>query len=298
MKSSGTRVIAFNLLEHYAVDIDALEEHVLEPRNAVQSLVAGNIDAMIIVTAMRAPIIREALATGKVTHLSLGTAGEPAGVTQGISSRFPHLKPAVIPRHTYGISQQGEPALPSQAIPVLTVPSLLVCHNETPDAAVNAVTRALFANRHTLGKRIPSTMDIREPNDINDLSYPVHEGAEKYYRRKDPGFLVVYAEVIALLLSGLIAVVGLFSGICRWIQHRRKNRIDFYYAAINTSLKALENGTITDFEQEERQLIELKHRAFDELINERLTANESFRIFQDLLEQCLNEVKRQSEETG
>jgi len=297
MKSSGTRVVAMNLLKHYAVAEDELDEHILEPREAVKSLVAGKIDAMVMVTAMRAPMIKEALATGKVTHLSLGTAGEPSGIAQGICSRFPHLKPSVIPRHAYGIGKQGEAALPTQPVSVLVVPSLLVCRDDTPNTAVNTVTRALFANRHTLAQRMPAAMDIREPKDINDLSYPVHEGAEEYYRRKDPGFLVVYAEVIALLLSGVIAVVGLFTGVRKWIQHRQKNRIDVYYKAINTSLKGLENGTITDFKQEQRNLIDLKHRAFDELINERLTADESFRIFQDLLEQCLLELKQQSEDT-
>ncbi|MFK7910853.1 MAG: TAXI family TRAP transporter solute-binding subunit [Akkermansiaceae bacterium] len=298
LKSSGTRLVALNLLEHYAVTTDELDEQILEPREAVKALVAGNIDAMVMVTAMRAPMIREALATGQVTHLSLGVAAEPAGIVQGISSRFPHLKPSVIPRHAYGISKTGEVAMPSQAVSVLSVPSLLVCRDDIPDAAVNVLTRALFSNRHALGKRVPSAMDIREPNDVNDLSYPVHEGAEEYYRRKDPGFLVVYAEVIALLLSGVIAVVGLFTGIRRWITRRRKNRIDVYYGAINASLKGLEKREITNFEQEERKLIDLKHSAFDELINERLTADESFRIFQDLLEQCLQEVKRQSKEAN
>ncbi len=114
---------ALNLLEHYAVTVDDLDERLLEPREAVESLVTGDIDAMVMVTAMRAPMIREALATGEVTHLSLGIASEPAGITQGISSRFPHLKPSVIPKHAYGISkgmsQEGASALPKRVLAVL-----------------------------------------------------------------------------------------------------------------------------------------------------------------------------------
>lgn len=298
LKASGTRVIAMDLLKHYAVGEDEITDHILEPRAAALALIAGEIDVMIMVTAMRAPIIGEALATGEISHLSLGDPDDPHGIAQGISSRYPYLKPSTIPQHAYGIGQQGKTALPQQAVSVLAIPSLLVCRDDIPNAAVTAITRSIFANRHTLAQRLPAAIDIHEPKDIHDLGCPIHEGAEEYYRRKDPGFLVIYAEVIALLLSGIIAAVGLITGMRRWIQHRQKNRIDVYYKAINTCLKGLEDGTITNFQQEQNNLIELKHNAFEELINERLTADESFRIFQDLLEQCLLELKQKAEEVN
>lgn len=36
----------------------------------------------------------------------------------------------------------------------------------------------------------------------------------------------------------------------------------------------------------------LKHQAINDLVSERLNADESFRILQDLLEQCITEVQR------
>ena len=71
-----------------------------------------------------------------------------------------------------------------------------------------------------------------------------------------------------------------------------KNRIDHYYNAINQSFSNLETGKVGNLEEEEDMLMALKHQAINDLVAEKLHADESFRILQDLLEQCLNEVQR------
>jgi len=76
------------------------------------------------------------------------------------------------------------------------------------------------------------------------------------------------------------------------VQRKVKNRIDHYYNAINQSFSNLENGKVEDLAAEEDMLMSLKHQAVNDLVSERLNADESFRILQDLLEQCLNEVEK------
>ena len=290
LESSGTRVIAEQLFAHYGISLSELGVQALEPREAVQKMKAGGLDAMLMVTALRAPIIQELLGSNEVAHMPLGGISE-SGVTVGISSQYLYLQSSVIAEHAFGKHGQMEQAMPEKALAVLTVPSLLVCHKEVPDQAVYTVARSLYANRYTMSQHVPEALKMREPVSLDLYNYPLHEGAEKYYKRRDPSFLVVYAEVIALLLSGGIALVGVVSAVRKWAERRQKNRIDRYYTEINRVLKSLEQGEEVDLDFAEQRLITLKHQAFDELVDEKLTADESFRIFQDLLEQCMREIE-------
>ncbi|MFD2159647.1 TAXI family TRAP transporter solute-binding subunit [Rubritalea tangerina] len=292
MQSSGTRLVAEQLLDHYGLDKKKLVDVSSSPRQSVQDLIDGKADVMIMVTALRAPVVIEALESGKVEHLSLGEAEEAAGVSHGIASRYGHLKPVVIPKHAFGKLSEEAMCFPKEPIAALALPSWLVCRADISDDAVYEMTKSIYTHRYQLGKSSVVAQQMYAPNSTEHFSYPLHQGAWDYYHRKDPGFLVVYAEVIALILSVLIAVVTLAAAIHKWVQRRVKNRIDHYYEVINQSFSDLETGKVKDFKAEEEMLMALKHKAINDLVAERLNADESFRILQDLLEQCLNEVQR------
>lgn len=289
---SGTQIVSRQLLQHYMIAEKEMTLQNWVPQRALQGLLKGEIDGMILVTSMRAPVIEKAMHSGLVHHLSLGEADNGACRAHGICSRYRHLQPTVIPPHAYGRGISSRSVLPEKALTVLSIPSFLMCREDVHEGAVHAVTKAIFGNRYAFDSDF-AMGSLREPKDLESFVYPLHDGADKYYRRKDPGFLVLYAEVIAMLLSVSIALVGIVSALRRWVALRRKNRIDVYYATVNEIWKRLKNETITELELEEKKLIDLRYQAFDELIDERLTADESFRIFQDLLEQCLQELARQ-----
>ena len=84
------------------------------------------------------------------------------------------------------------------------------------------------------------------------------------------------------------------SALKQWSAVKHKNRIDEYYKILNNSLKKIQTGELREKELagEVKMLRSLRSQAYDELISEKLYANESFRIFQDLLEQCLSEADR------
>lgn len=292
LAGSGTQIVSNQLLEHYRLSEDVMTLHELSPQKSLDGVLKGELDGFILATALRAPVIEKAMASGLVRHVSMGAADGASSSAHGISSRYRHLQPTVIPKHAYGCGEAGDEILPEQAMMVLSIPSFLVCHEDVHEGAVHAVTKAVYANRYAFDKDL-AMGSLREPKDLEAFVYPLHEGADKYYRRKDPGFLIVYAEVIAMLLSVMIALVGIISATRRWIALRRKNRIDVYYAAVNSIWKRLKSESVTELKEEEQKLVDLRYKAFDELIDERLTADESFRIFQDLLEQCLQELSRQ-----
>ena len=299
LDGSGTRLVALQILGHYGLNSGHVAVVNASPEESVRQLLASEVDAVILVTAAQAPVIVDGILTGKIKHFTMGQVGEPANEADGFCMRYQKFRATVIPKHAFGRNsrqvggdRESYTALPREAVSVVSVPSLLVCRKDTHPEAVREMTRALYANKHVLGKHYNALQHLSEPKDLDQFVYPLHDGAKLYYQRRAPGFLVVYAEVIALMLSVTIALFGVISALRQWSAVKHKNRIDEYYKKLNSTLKRLESNE-ADPVKEEQMLLDLRAQAYDELVKEKLYANESFRIFQDLLEQCLDEVRKE-----
>ena len=289
LDGSGTKIVSEQLLTHYGVkDIQRIES---TPSESISLLKAGSLDAVIIVTAMHAPQIVEAIKSCEVKHLSFGDPYVPHNSAHGISQANTALNPAVIPMHTYGRADDKLTVLPESPISTLSVPSVLICHRDAKKELVQLLTKSIFQHRYFLTQFNIDAVNLKEPKSFHAFQF--HAGAEQYYRRKDPSFLVVYAEVIAMILSVIIAIVGSLSALSKWISVRNKNRIDTYYVKVGESIKNLHDHKVDDLKAEEEKLYTLRQQAFSELVDERLSPDESFRIFQDLLEQAFEECHRQ-----
>ena len=289
LDDSGTKVVAEQLLNHYQVkDVKRIDS---TPSNSIELLRDGKLDAVILVTAMHAPQVVNAIKTCEVKHLSLGDPNKTHNPTDGISQANTALNPAIIPIHTYGRAHKNNTALPISPICTLSVPSVLICHRDANEDLIQLVTKSIFQHRHFLTQYNIDAVNLEEPKSIHSLQF--HSGAERYYLREDPSFLVVYAEVIAMILSVIIAFFGAFSALSKLISVRNKNRIDTYYVKVGESIKKLHDHKVDDLDAEEEKLYTLRQQAFSELVDERLSPDESFRIFQDLLEQAFDECHRQ-----
>ena len=198
-------------------------------------------------------------------------------------------------------SEDGDPGRPRMPVQTLAVPSLLVCRADLPDPVVNQITRSIFENRAQLIQRHPAAGRIHAPASDELLSYPLHPGADDHYRRHEPGFLVKYADVIALFLSIGIGAWGLLIGVRRWLTLQKKDRIDEYYVDIDEILTKLHQGQEPDLEElrsMETELAELRHKAVQQLVAEKLLADESFSIFQTLLASSQAAVRRRIDSLG
>jgi len=91
----------------------------------------------------------------------------------------------------------------------------------------------------------------------------------------------------------LIAVFSAsFAGV-RIFRMRRKNRIDrFYAAAIDIRNASNESDSEEKRNQAIAQIRQLQDDAFDKLVNEKLAADESFRIFITLCNDILQQLSR------
>jgi len=299
LPGSGTELVNLQLLSHYGIAEEDVENKALPPELASKALLQGHIDAFMMVTALRAPVIEKLLSTGKVKFLNIGEAGVDCNSAHGIHEHFPHLEPYIIPSHTYSSSPPSNLALPQNPVSTLSVSALLVCNKNLSKRHVYKLTKALFENKHFLSQRVSDARHVQEITEATSLPYAIHPGAQRYYERNNPSFLVLYAEVIALIFSLLIASIGMVSALRRWAATRRKNRVDCYYHKINEILKRVhEEDSGVDLDEEEKALWALRYKAVEELASEKLTADESFRIFQTLLANCLKEVQWKRDHTS
>ena len=205
---------------------------------------------------------------------------------EGLAYIDPKLHSIVIPALTYDIPGNDKPILSVSA------DTLLVARRDLSVSLVYLLTKALIEQKPRFTAVAPHLFSgITESFDPLDLNFPLHAGARRYLHRDEPGVLERYAESINLLVYLIFLILSAVVAFMRWRLHRKKNRIDqFYIQALGIEERA--NG-----ENSAELLVELhdlEHEAFRWLIAEKLAANESFRIFTDLLLRIRADLHKQS----
>lgn len=203
-------------------------------------------------------------------------------IREGMSYLVPSMSPTIIPAGTYKVSGN------EQTLLTIAVDTLLVTHRDMPVPQAYQLTRTLLEEKQRLMAISPELFSaITEDFDPMDLSFPLHPGARRYLERDEPGLLERYAETINLFvyLAFLIAT-GLFA-LARWRARRSRDRIDRFY------LQVLGIQERIGWEADSTLLAELhalEQTAFGSLINNKLSADESFRIFTDLVSRVRSEL--------
>lgn len=258
---------------------------------------AGNLDAAFFLTGLGADIITNALSDDRLVLAPIQMEDSDNGEAEAISRKFtdgfrvhhPNVVPQTIPLMVY----DGRPTSP---VASMSVDAVLVCQKDLDTDLVNRITRTLFEQRAVLSQNEPIFSHLDEQTSQSQLQFPLHQGAENYYRRKEPGFLAQNAE-----LMGFIVTMGLLGWSIviwaqRWYLQNRKNRIDLYYQAIDDVIRRLHDGTdLKELDEIESELMKIQRRASEELVQEELSADETFIIYQNMLNDCRSTVLRMRE---
>ena len=200
--------------------------------------------------------------------------------TKGFRVRYPHVSPQIVPLMTY----KGRPTAP---MPSMGVKAVLVCQKNIDADIIERITRTLFEQRAVLSQKEPVFSDLNEEAAQAGLQFPLHIGAENYYLRNEPGFLRIYAELIALAITVILLVWSALTWTRSWYEQRRKNRIDTYYQAVEDIICRLHDGTdLKEINELEDELLKIRQRASSELVKEQLAADESYIIYQNMLNGC------------
>ena len=208
---------------------------------------------------------------------------------ESISYTAPNMKPKVIPALTYDLPGNKD------ALLTVAVDTLLVTRKDVPEAAIYELTRTFLEQKPRFTAIAPQLFSgINEGFDPLTLNFPLHPGARAYLERDDPGFFERYAETINLLVYVTFLFISAFLAFTRWRDHRKKDRIDVFYERV---LAIRDAQTSRPAHQRLAELQALEREAFASLINEKLAANESFRIFTDLLESARSDIRAQAAES-
>ena len=214
-----------------------------------------------------------------ISDYELYSMGRPEDVGTGsaVDSAIllnPQFKAFVIPTGTYGNLTPG---------PVLTlaVNQVLVARRDLDRATVYDLANELVSLRPALSALRPGLFqEISDDFDPSSSTFIIHPGAQDYTQRNAPSVYERYSGIAEVSVTVLIAVFSAIFGGVRIYRIRRKNRIDTFYSEII----AVRNSTdkTTTAEERHKKLNEVRaiqDRAFDMLVDEKLAADESFRIF-------------------
>lgn len=285
--ASGTETIAWQVLEHFGVGKSRVTAVNLPPLDAAEKLAAGELDAVFVVAGLRAPVVERMLAKPEHQLLSLGPPDKVGGPIDGIHVDAPYLLQSVIPERTYGDK-------PAEPVGTVGVKALLVTREDLDEELVFELTESLFANKLHLAQKEKLLAQLTEKFDPADAPYPLHPGADRYYRRNEPSLVEKNVDLISLFLAlggiGWSAVTALHA----WRKNSQKGRIELYFANLaELTKRARQATTRPELEELLEALNETEGKALSELASERLEANEAFRVLQEGLRTIEDDLLRQ-----
>jgi TRAP transporter TAXI family solute receptor len=264
---------------------------------ATQQLMTGKVDALLFLTGLGNDACQRALQSGQVhlTPLAPLTASSDTRfgaqiLADGFRVHYPHASPHTIPLLAY-------PGQPVHPIGTVGVKAVLACHTDLPDEIAETLTRTLYEHRAALSQKHSAFSSLDEQSSTAHLQFPLHPGAEKFFRRTDPGFFAKHVEMMGFILTLILILWSVLVWAQRWFLQSRKNRIDAYYEAIDEVINRLNDGTnLEEINELENTLLEIRQRAADELVKEKLAADESFIIYQNMLNGCQQLLAQKKQE--
>jgi len=240
------------------------------------------------VVVVFAPISPDRLA--EYPEFKLSSLGSPQGIGQGslVDAAVllnPTLRPFVIPVGTYG-DATPEPVL------TVAVDKMLVARTSLERSVVYDLINEIHRLRPAISAQRPGLFqDFSDDLDTGRSTFVLHPGTLAYLQRSAPSVYERYSGIAELAVTVLIALVGaIFAGI-RFFRRRRKNRIDMFYSeTIRLRNSVTEEGGLEERAAVIAKIRQLQNTAFELLIDEKLAADESFRIFVTLTNDVLQQL--------
>lgn len=192
-----------------------------------------------------------------------------------IRTWYPYVAGATIHRAAFW----GEPAVPEKDVPSVSVQALLLTHGRVDKEAIGEITRILYEHRNKLVAKNPRATTMRLPSSGENLGIPLHVGAKAYYHREEPGFIVTYAEPLALFLSITVLCASSIWHLRLRLAQRQKNRADKYNLEILNLIEQLRKSeNLHELQEVREKLFDIFRRALEDLDQDRISA-ESFQLF-------------------
>lgn len=281
---SGSYALFWPLVNHYGLTADDLQVAPQPPEIAYEALLAGEANALFRVMTLGNPSMKAVLQNEAIQLLAIDQV-------EALQLSLPYLEAQTIPKGTY----DGGRPLPAQDLSVVAVNALLVIHEQLPDEVAHALTDTLYTHRNELVSRYPRAALIRLPNSGNDLGLPLHPGAQAFYDRDEPEFIVEYAEPIGLLISVSVLLASSLWQFRIWLKGRQKNRADVYNIELLDLIDQInQTQGLEQLADLRRQLFTMLKDVVTDLDNDLISAD-SFESFTFPWEIAMDSVRHQEE---
>ena len=197
----------------------------------------------------------------------------------------PRVRPFIIPRRMYG-------DITPEAVVTLAVDQLLVAHESVEEAVIYDLMSEIQRLQHAIAGQHPAIYDeLAESFSGSRSTFALHQGTQAFLERNEPDFLERYSGVAEVLVTLLVGIVSGGFAMYRLYQIRRKDRIDEFYAHILEIRDSLAEQVPSDRDALRRKIRDLQDEALQLLIEEKLAADESFRIFMSLSNDLVDELR-------
>ena len=217
---SGTRKVALDMLVAHGIDEKAGNLKELGGGAAADALLAGSIDAIFIIAAPEAPVIKRLLDSTGIRLLDLDN-------TLALSRRFPYLKPAVLAQGVFDLKAN----LPRHDVRMVATQANLVIREDLHPALAYLLLEAAVEVHGTPGL-------FHQPGEYPTplaTDWPLADEAKRYFKsgrpflqRYLPFWLANFVERMLVLLVPIIAVVvplvKWLPSVFSWRQNARINR--------------------------------------------------------------------------
>ncbi|MGI9272290.1 MAG: TAXI family TRAP transporter solute-binding subunit [Woeseiaceae bacterium] len=235
-----------------------------------------------------APISPERIA--EYPNFMLSSMGTPeeigaGGIIDAAVLLNPHYRPFVIPVGTYNDSTP-EPVV------TIAVDKILVARSDLDATIVYDLINEILRLRPALAAKRPGLFQqLSDDFDTSRSTFVVHAGTQAYLQRSAPSIYERYSGVAEVAVTLIVALASAIIAGVRIFRLRRKNRIDkFYTRTIELGRSVTDDSSAEDRQRVFDEVRGLQDAAFDLLVNEKLAADDSFRIFITLSDDVLGRL--------
>jgi TRAP transporter TAXI family solute receptor len=279
-EGSGSYALFWPLSQHYGLQPDDFTARPMSPDQAYERLLTKDVDALFRVMTLGNPSMKQVLQDDDIELLEIDQV-------DALRLSLPYLEAQTIPKGTY----DGGKPLPAQDLSVVGVNAVLVIHEGLPADVANALTSTLYTYRNELVSRYPRAALITLPVSGNNLGLPLHPGAQSFYDRDEPEFIVKYAESIGLLLSASVLLGSSLWQFRLWLVGRQKNRADRYNLELLDLIdKINQTEDVDQLEALRHQLFTMLREVVSDLDNDRISVD-SFESFSFPWEIAINSIR-------
>lgn len=134
---------------------------------ALTALGDGNVDAVVVQTALPNPAIRQLESGGRAVRL----IGIPDDIREAVNAEHPYFGLMDVPAATYAMESDT---------PTLFGANMVIVDADLDEEVVYQITKTLFENVDVIRNSHPAAVDVSVETSV-DVPIPLHPGAERYF---------------------------------------------------------------------------------------------------------------------